>query len=312
MLVPAQIVTPPQGAYCELPELIRLRHGARELKLRQQRQAFSPLVGPHQTRFRGRGIEFEEVRIYQAGDDIRGIDWRVTARTGKPHTKLFREERERPVLLLVDQRLSMFFGSRTCCKSVTAAHIAALLAWAALQGNDRVGGLVYNDTDHAEVRPKRQSSTVLQLLSNIHRFNLLLHRQPPPAAIGLNRALEELRRITRPGSNLFLVSDFQGFGEEGEKHLFQLSRHNDISAIQVYDPLEQQLPPAGTYSITDGRDRSLLVTDNQTTRQRFQENFTDKTARLRERLGPMGIPLLQISTLDSPLYYLRSLLGKRR
>lgn len=312
MSTPAPLAAPPRGAYSELPDLIRLRYGARDLKLRQQRQAFSPLVGPHQTRFRGRGIEFEEVRLYQAGDDIRSIDWRVTARTGKPHTKLFREERERPVLLLVDQGLSMFFGSRTCCKSVTAAHIAALLAWAALQGNDRVGGLVYNDSDHAEVRPKRHARTVLELLSNIHRFNRLLHRQPTPAATGLNRALEELRRITRPGSNLFLVSDFHGFAAESEKHLFQLSRHNDISAIQVYDPLEQQLPPAGTYSVTDGRDRALLFTNDQALRHRFQKNFAHKTARLKERLGPMGIPLLQVSTLDSPLYYFRNLLGRKR
>ena len=311
MNAPASLAAPPRGAYSELPELIRLRHGARDLKLRQQRQAFSPLVGPHHTRFRGRGIEFEEVRLYQSGDDIRSIDWRVTARTGKPHTKLFREERERPVLLLVDQGLSMFFGSKTCCKSVTAAHIAALLAWAAIQGNDRVGGLVYNDTDHAEVRPKRQARTVLELLSSIHRFNLLLQRQPPPATTGLNRALEELRRITRPGSNLFLISDFQGLGEEGEKHLFQLSRHNDISAIQVYDPLEQQLPPDGAYSITNGRDRSLLLTGDQALRRHFQENFSKKTALLKERLGPMGIPLLQVSTLESPLYYFRNLLGKR-
>jgi len=312
MSAPAPLAAPPRGAYSDLPELIRLRHGARDLKLRRQRQAFSLLVGPHQTRFRGRGIEFEEARFHQAGDDIRSIDWRVTARTGKPHTKLFREERERPVLLLVDQGLSMFFGSRTCCKSVTAAHIAALLAWAALQGNDRVGGLVCNDTDHVEVRPKRQTRTVLELLSNIHRFNRLLRRQPVPDATGLNRALEELRRITRPGSNLFLISDFQGFGAAGEKHLFQLSRHNDISAIQVYDPLEQQLPPAGAYSITDGRDRSLLLTGDQAMRRRFQQNFASKTALLKERLGSMGIPLLQVSTVDAPLYYFRNLLGRRK
>ena len=119
----------PIGAYSELPELIRLRYGARDLKLGRQRKVFSQLIGPHQTRFRSRGIEFEEVRAYHPGDDIRSIDWRVTARSGKPHTKLFREERERPVMLLVDQSLSMFFGSKNCFKSVTAPHTAALLGY---------------------------------------------------------------------------------------------------------------------------------------------------------------------------------------
>ena len=308
----ASRTSPPIGAYTELDELIRLRFGARDLKLGKQRKVFSQLIGPHQTRFRGRGIEFEEVRAYHPGDDIRSIDWRVTARSGKPHTKLFREERERPVMLLVDQSLSMFFGSRNCFKSVTAAHTAALLAWATLQNNDRVGGLVFNGTDHGEVRPKRSAKNVLQFLNSIDDFNHRLHRQLRPAEFGLDQALEELRRITRPGANIFIISDFQRLSNDGLKHLHLLSKHNDISAIRVFDPLEQDLPANGYYSVTNGEQRFALYTGDQKLRHRYHEIFEEKGDILVKLLGPMSIPLMSLSTLDSPLYYFRKLLGARR
>ena len=301
----------PRGAYIDLAELVRLRHGARDLKLKKQRKTFSPLIGPHQSRFRGRGIEFDEVRAYQAGDDIRNIDWRVTARTGRPHTKLFHEERERPVLLLVDQSLSMFFGSKNCFKSVMAAHVAALLAWAALQQNDRVGGLVFCGAERLEIRPQRSAKTVLQLLRDIDICNRRLHRQLPPTEVGLCEALEELRRIARPGSNIFVVSDFRNCHGEGKKHLHQLSRHNDISAVRIYDPLEQELPPADAYSVTDGTQRAQLFTGDRQLRERYRQSFHQKTETLRQLLGPMGIPLLHVSTEDSPLQYFRTLLGTR-
>ena len=137
------------------------------MRLGRRNRALSVLAGPNKSNFRGRGIDFEEVRNYQPGDDIRSIDWRVTARTGTAHTKLFREERERPVLVAVDQRSSMFFGSSHCFKSVLAAQLASLLAWSALDAGDRVGGLVFNDASHREIRPRRSRKTVLALLSQI-------------------------------------------------------------------------------------------------------------------------------------------------
>jgi uncharacterized protein (DUF58 family) len=305
------ISSTPTGAYSNLDELIRLRYGARDLKLNKQRKAFNLLVGPHQAKFRGRGIEFEEVRGYQAGDDIRSIDWRVTARTGKPHTKMFREERERPVLILVDQSLSMFFGSTTCFKSVMAAHIAALLAWAALQQNDRVGGLVFNGREHREIRPKRNVKNVLQFLNDINSLNHLLRKDFSAAGLGLDEALEEMRRITRPGSNLFVISDFKGFARKGEKQLYHLSRHCDISAVRVFDPLEQDLPVNGYYNITDGNERFMMYTGDKGLRQSYREGFKQNTKKLSHLLGPMGIPLIQLSTLDSPVHYFRSLLGAK-
>ncbi|HEY6130551.1 MAG TPA: DUF58 domain-containing protein, partial [Halioglobus sp.] len=151
----ADINAPAHGAYVQLNELIALRFPAQQIKLGRRKRALNSLAGPIKSNFRGRGIDFEEVRSYQPGDDIRTIDWRVTARTGSAHTKLFREERERPVMVVIDQRGSMFFGSTHCFKSVLAAQLASLLAWSALHGGDRVGGLVFNDEGHQEIRPRR-------------------------------------------------------------------------------------------------------------------------------------------------------------
>lgn len=301
----------PTGPYCTLSDLIRLRFGARDLRLSRQKKTFSQLVGPHQTRFRGRGVEFEEVRTYEAGDDVRNIDWRVTARTGKPHTKLFREERERPVLLLVDQSLSMFFGSRNCCKSVLAAHTAALLAWAAFQQNDRVGGFVFGGGLHAETKAKRSVKTVLRLLNIITEFNRSLERRPPSSGIDINSALLELRRIIRPGSNIFVLSDFLGFSEQGEENIFQLARHNDVSAVFICDPLERLLPPAGFYPVTDGSRRTTIFTGDKRARRQYEERFDNKEKMLRRQLAVKGIPLLRLSTEDAPLTYFRNLLGTK-
>ena len=304
-------VPTPKGPYCELGDLIRLRYGARDIKLSKQKKTFSLLVGPHHTRFRGRGIEFEEVRVYHPGDDIRSIDWRVTARSGKAHTKLFREERERPVFILVDQSLPMFFGSRICFKSVIAAHTAAIFAWAAFQQDDRVGGLVFSGDEHTQVRPKRSTQTVLKLLSSINTFNHRLNRKLQPSQYCINRALEELRRIIRPGSNIYIISDFHQFDEEGKKHIFHMSRHNDIVAIHIFDKLEQHLPPAGYYSITNGRQHSHIFTGNNNFRRQYDLNFQERSDILKNILRPMGIPVIQISTLDSPLYYLKNLFSSK-
>lgn len=302
----------PAGAYSRLGELIRLRFAARDLKLDKQKKAFSPLVGPHQAKFRGRGIEFEEVRGYQAGDDIRSIDWRVTARTGKPHTKIFREERERSVLILVDQSLSMFFGSTTCFKSVMAAHVGALLAWAALQQNDRVGGLVFNGREKREIRPKRNVKNILRFLNDLNSLNHFLRKDLPPAEQGINEALEDMRRFARPGSNIFVISDFKGIARKGEEQLHHLARHCDISAVRVYDPLEQDLPANGYYSITDGNERSMMYTGDTALRQSYRNGFAQQTEKLVHLLGPLGVPLLQLSTQDSPVHYFRNLLGAGR
>jgi uncharacterized protein (DUF58 family) len=309
----ADASAPAQGAYTTLEDLIALRFPARQLQLARRNRALSALTGPNKSNFRGRGIDFEEVRYYQPGDDIRTIDWRVTARTGSAHTKIFREERERPVLVVVDQRNSMFFGSSNCFKSVLAAHLSSLLAWSALESGDRVGGLVFNDQQHQEVRPRRSRKTVLALLSQLTAYNNDLPLQDVSHADSFANMLGHLRRIARPGSSLFLISDFRGASaEHSAEHLFQLAQHTEITAITCSDPIEAQLPRAGRYAVTNGEQRSELHTADKALRRSYEENSQQRQQQLSNDLMRLGIPLLQASTLDSPFTLLQGYYGDRR
>lgn len=309
------ITLPARGAYVDLTELIGLRFAAGQLQLTRRNRALSVLAGPNKANFRGRGIDFEEVRSYQPGDDIRTIDWRVTARTGTAHTKLFREERERPVLIVVDQRSNLFFGSRHCCKSVLAAQLASLLAWSALANGDRVGGLIFNEQLHHEIRPRRNRKTVLALLSQIDSCNRQL---PLPAGDGdgedrLADILGNLRRIVRPGSNVYLVSDFLGADTAAAREqLFRLAQHTEVTALSCTDPVETILPPPGRYAVTDGQRRAELNTADPKLRERYHRDQVQQREALARELQRLGIPLLQASTEESPFLLLQRYFGERR
>lgn len=308
----ADVTAPARGAYVALEDLIALRFPARQLRLARRNRALSALAGPNKSNFRGRGIDFEEVRSYQPGDDIRSIDWRVTARTGNAHTKLFQEERERPVLVAVDQRSSMFFGSSHCFKSVLAAQIASLLAWSALDAGDRVGGLVFNGASHREIRPRRSRKTVLALISQVAEYNRALPL-PTPGASGFADILANLRRIVRPGSSLFIVSDFRGAGDEhAREQLFQLAQHIEITAIACSDPLEAQLPRAGHYAVTDGTQRSELDTADKRLRQTYSEHTRLQRQKLTTDLLRLGIPMLEAMTDRAPFPLLQQFYGEPR
>lgn len=297
----------------DLATLIGLRFPAMQLSLQRRQRALATLTGARRSSFRGRGIDFEEVRAYQPGDDVRSIDWRVTARTGQPHTKLFREERERPVLVVVDQRNSLFFGSRHCFKSVLAAELAALLAWAALGEGDRVGGLVFDDAGHHDIRPRRSRKTVLALLSRIHASNQALPLPGDQGNADFADMLGKLRRIARPGSNLYLISDFQGAtSEAAREQWFRLAEHTELMGLCCSDPAETELPPPGRYAVSDGHTRAELATGDRQLRSRYRQLWLREQQMLSDTLGRLGIPLLQASTQDSPFLLLQRIFRGRR
>lgn len=301
------MTTSSQGIYTELRQLLALRFSARKLSLFSRRLAASQLLGETRSHFRGRGMEFEEVRLYQPGDDIRAIDWRVTARTGKPHTKLFREERERPVHLIVDQRSSMFFGSANRFKSVLAAELGALLAWAALDNSDRIGGQVLGDAKEVDVRARRNRHAVLQLIHYIDEFNHLL----PGASQNANSladTLESCRRLTRPGTALFVISDFHDLDERAEKALRLLGRHIDISLIHILDQLEVKLPPLGRVTLSDGKARHQLSIDPNLA-EKFQQEATQQQEKLKQICKLSRSQYLKITTDMDPLPSLQSIYG---
>lgn len=287
------------GAYTDIAELIRLRHAAREVTALPVDKSRNPLAGLLSSNFRGRGIDFSEVRQYEPGDDVRSIDWRVTARTQEPHTKLFQEERERPVMLIVDQSASMFFGSRVRFKSVLAAEIAALLAWMSLGGGDRVGGIVFNQHHHRDIRPRRSKHSVLRLLHEISNFNHELKLdQPQGKESYLAEAMLNTRRVARHGFTVIIISDFLRFNEDAELHLRQIAQHNDVIGIGVFDPLEASLPDPDIYTITNGADRLEINTASQQNRSTYEQQFQNQLAGIKQQFSRLKSPFLQVSTAD--------------
>lgn len=295
---------PLQGAYCELHELTGARFAATDWLLHPRVRASSTLFGGVRSLLRGRGLEFEEVRAYQAGDDVRTIDWRVTARSGRPFTKLFREERERPVLLVVDQRQPMFFGSTHCFKAKLAAYLGALLAWSAIEQGDRIGGLIIGNRERRDIRPRRTRKTAMSWLNLLLAFNRQLQRdtQLLNGEQSLLSALTDLRRIARPGSAIYLISDFYGAEHpQVREQLYALARHCEVTALFIFDPLEKELPAPALYTVTDGTARFVLDSGAAAVRDRHRQTFSARRDNLQKLMNALAIPLIDISTSEPPL-----------
>lgn len=285
----------------DLSRLLGSRHWALGLKLFSRQAARSMLLGNVRSRFRGRGMEFEEVRRYQAGDDIRTIDWKVSARVGRPYTKLFCEERERPCHIMVDQRSHLFFGSTIQCKSVLAAELGAALGWAALAGGDQVGGQVMGDHTERDSRARRNKQAVLRLIHDLHELNHELQNQvmsPHEQTVSLSRSLEECRRITRPGTAIFIISDFHDFDQAAAKALSSLGKHTDVTLIHVIDSLEEKLPVTGNVAISDGEHQSN-VTISPSLREAYQASLRKRQAVLESAVIQARALYAKVSTAQT-------------
>jgi uncharacterized protein (DUF58 family) len=287
-------------ARVELADLVRLRAAGEGIQLTAPRVRVVT-SGGHLSPYKGRGVEFDESRPYQAGDDLRTIDWRVTARTGKPHTKVFREERNRPVFVWLDLRRPMLFATRGAFKGVRAAEGAALVAWSAIANGDRLGGLVFSETEHHEQRPALGARAALHLLQTICTDSLW---QPPTTAEAMEtdaeRALLRLTRVARPGSLIFLFSDFRRLGADSDRHLRQLAGHCDLLLVHVFDAIEAELPPPGRYRI-EGRSKSFSIeTGSAAVRRRYAERFAARRAGLEDLSRLPGIRVVDCPTEADP------------
>ncbi len=277
-----------------LAELVALRRAAHGIELDAHRLALAASSGAYRSVFRGRGLEFDEVRIYQPGDEVRDIDWRVTARRGRVHTKLYREERERPVLLLVDLHPGMLFGSRRL-KSAQALHAAALFAWAAERAGDRVGGVVVSSAGHSARRAGLRQEAVLGLLQTL--VELQPRRIQAPRDDLLNAGLHRLVHSAHPGSLIPVLSDFHGLDGDGERHLQRLALHNDLLLVWLFDPLEAEPPPPGRYRL--GVAGRTLDLDSSAVAQRWRERFQQQRVRLERIARRLRCPLMPLAS-DAP------------
>lgn len=282
-----------------LKTLIDLAKPATGLKLHHS-QLRSLQSGTYVSRFKGRGMEFDEARLYQPGDDIRSIDWRVTARSGKPHTKLFREERERPVFISVDNRSAMHFATRGVFKSVLAAKLAGLLAWAAEYHSDRIGGQIFSEHECRELKPQNGRHAVLRFLNA-----LVKPQNPIEKVFTLDQILARLNQHARPGSLVYIISDFRGINDQAETHIAKLSEHCEVVLIFIYDPLESSLPTKGRYRFTDDEREVVVDTSDQQRLLSYQQRFVQRQKRLELLAKTKGLIFIQCSTVEDPIQCLR-------
>lgn len=286
---------------------------ARAISFRPSQPARSILNGQHASKLKGRGLNFEELRHYSVGDDIRTIDWKVTARAGEPYVRVYTEERDRPVMVLVDQRMSMFFGSVMNMKSVTAAEAAAISAFRVKAMGDRIGGIVFNDTDMVEVRPKASQRALNQFISVLAGANCALNADlPATKPMSLNTPLRAATRIAKTGGLVMMISDFDGMDDETEKLLRTLSRNNDLILFSVRDPMSHELPKDLDLILSDGVLQAQVHTGNSTQRQRLLDFSTGRLERLLSFATKFGIPVVPLSAAEETLPQMLSLLGGMR
>ncbi len=300
----------PKGPYTSLDELVRIQFKVKDFSLQPKQPVTSILSGRYGSRLRGRGLSFEELRRYLIGDDVRTIDWKVTARTKTPHVRVYNEEKDRKVLLLVDQRINMFFGTRDKFKSVTAAEVAAIAAWRAIAAGDRVGALVFNDDTILETRAGGRSQTVLSILGNIVLLNHRLNGEmiTPPNDAMLNRCLKTAARLASHDVLVVLITDGAGLDETGQQWISKIASKNDIITLLIHDPsrLELQTIPL---ILSDGKRQMEVDFSSEKTRERLLKHYTEEHVQLKHFLRKLTAPMLPISNQGDVGNQVRRLLG---
>ncbi|MEN8194576.1 MAG: DUF58 domain-containing protein [Bacteroidota bacterium] len=299
------------GIYISLEELIQLEYIADGFSFLPKQPIHSVLGGRHASRLRGRGLNFEELRGYLPGDDIRNIDWKVTARTQKPYVRVYTEEKERPALIICDQRMPMFFGTKKEMKSVTAAKLAALASWRILKSDDRVGGIVFNDSDITEHKPQRSRSHTQQLLKSVSEYNneLKVSNKIKSNPDQLNEVLDNVVRIAKHDYLIILISDFYGLNDKSNKYLLSLAEHNDVLAFLIYDPIAVEMPEDGKYVLSENELQVELNMNNKKVHSPISNFTTKRLSDVDTRLKKIGIPIFRINNSDDIGKQLRTHFG---
>jgi uncharacterized protein (DUF58 family) len=322
------IEAPDHRVYADFNKLVAMQHLAGGFSFLPKQSVHSILAGRYASKLRGRGLNFEELRHYRSGDDIRTLDWKVTNRTRKPHVRVYTEERERSVLLLIDQRMSMFFGSEVKMKSVAGLEMAALSIWRTLAVQDRVGAIVFNDTKLSPIRPQRSRDNAHRILYEAVRMNHELHAGLEPtvpkdnptskfdvAPHGatsnmLNKVLGEAERICEHDYLLVVVSDMSGWNERALASIRRITRHNDVIVSFVYDPLEKSLPDHDQMVVSDGKEQISVDASQKKLKQEFQEGFEGVVRGIQNELSRYGVPVIPIDTIQDVDTQVRESLGK--
>lgn len=298
--------------YVTLEELAALEYKAKGFSFLPRQPINSLLAGRHTSRMRGRGLNFEELRVYLPGDDIRTIDWKVTARMREAYVRVYTEERDRPALLLVDQRLSMFFGSQKYMKSVIAAKLTALGAWRVFNVGDRTGAIVFNDSEIKQIRPHRSRNTVLQILGALVEQNRALQTDSDVTVNPgqLNIALESALQMAKHDFVVAIISDFYGFDDETTRMITLLAEHNDVLAFPVFDALSTNFPENSRFVVSNGELQLELDSAKGSLRRRVIDLADKRLKSIMKWQDELTVPVLPLNTVDEVEDQLRTLLGK--
>ena len=297
--------------YADLDELVRLQFKASGFSFLPRQPIHGILSGRHASKLRGRGLNFEELKNYLPGDDTRNIDWRVTARTRKPYVRVYTEEKDRTVWLLIDQRINMFFGSRHKMRSVVAAEVAAISAWRVLSSGDRVGALIFDDSDIKVIPPHRSREQVTRILKQVIIKNHALNAQQGSVKDSgmLNRVLQQASTFARHDCLVCLISDGNGIDDESRRYITRLAEHNDVLSVFIYDQLEQELPDSGRLVFSDGSGQLEADTRSGRLRRSFRQGFDQRLQEMRSASRRFSIPLLPVHTSSPVLEQVREMLG---
>jgi uncharacterized protein (DUF58 family) len=301
------------GVSCELAELVRYRALARKLNLVPNGSIKSSMAGTITSRFKGRGMEFDEARHYQPGDDIRSIDWRVTARTGKTHTKLYREERERPVLIFIDLSSSMQFGTSLLYKSVQALHAAALVTFSALSRGDKIGCMAVSNNIDIERKPKStakqalsmlnqlielQNNAIIETYTNAKQPALQKTASPRETADQSTTHMNQLAMLARPGTLVYVISDFINVSNSAFSVLGKIKRHCEVRPLRIFDPIEEALPAVNSMQdvlLSNGLQEQHILLGDSSINEQYKRIRGDVFDALKANLNSLGLPLRQIS-----------------
>ena len=301
--------TPPQISIT-LNDLARLEHLVSNFSLLPQQPVHSVLSGKHASKLRGRGLDFSEVRKYVFGDDIRNIDWKVTARTKETHTKVFNEEKERPTFMIIDQSSSMFFASQGSMKSVIAAQLAAIGGFKVLKASDRIGGLVFDDNSYETITPKRSRKALMRLLELMvqKNRNLIKRKKMVSKRDFINKVLFQARNMVTHDYVVLIMSDFQNLDDQGRRYLSSIAQHNDVIAVLINDPMETELPSI-EMPLGDG-EYQVMIRDKKEIRQKFKDesiSFRDENIRY---LKKYNIPIMEFNTVDPLTDQIKLIFGR--
>jgi len=302
-----------EGVYVTLSELLKFGYMPKNFSIRPSGAVLSKLSGRHLSGVRGRGMDFSEMKQYVQGDDTRNIDWKATRRTGKPYVRIYNEERDRNVWLVISQMNSMFFGSKERMKSVSAAHTAALFAFKALETGDRVGAVIYNNDEVKFFKASSSKNNVVQIMTEIERQNHLLKAtNDNNLKMNLGEALKTLSALAKHDDLVVLIGDGKAMGEESAKQITRINAHNDVIAVLVSDPMEEEVVRSSSLFFTDGAE----TVDVDSTTKSFREKYRERRENVREKMRQLSrknaLPVVAISTEKPVLDQLYVQLGSQR